>query len=67
MTQLAEVLLLKPRVFEDGCGFLLETWQRRIFTDRGVDHDFVQDNHTFSARCAPCTAGFASRKENWYA
>ena len=49
-TQIAEVLLLTPRVFEDARGFFMETWQRRAFADLGIDHDFVQDNHSCSAR-----------------
>ena len=49
-TDLPDVLLLEPKVFGDARGFFMETWQRRTFADLGIDHDFVQDNHSRSAR-----------------
>ena len=49
-TPLPGVLLIVPRVFEDPRGFFLETWQRRRFSDEGIDIDFVQDNWSHSAR-----------------
>ena len=47
-TQLPEVLLLTPRVFEDERGCFMETWQRRTFAGLGIDYDFVQDNCSHS-------------------
>ncbi|MFP6767243.1 MAG: dTDP-4-dehydrorhamnose 3,5-epimerase [Planctomycetaceae bacterium] len=49
-TPLPGVLVIVPRVFEDPRGFFLETWQRRRFSDDGIDIDFVQDNWSRSAR-----------------
>lgn len=49
-TSLPEVLLIKPRVFGDPRGFFLESWNRRTFAEQGLDIDFVQDNHSRSAR-----------------
>ena len=49
-TDLSDVLLLEPRVFEDERGFFLESWNRRDFATLGIDADFVQDNHSRSAR-----------------
>lgn len=49
-TAIPEVLLLEPKVFGDERGFFMETWQRRTFASLGIDHDFVQDNHSRSAR-----------------
>jgi dTDP-4-dehydrorhamnose 3,5-epimerase len=49
-TPLPGVLLLEPRTFGDARGFFLESWNRRTFADFGVDLDFVQDNHSRSAK-----------------
>lgn len=49
-TRIPDVLLLTPRLFEDERGWFMETWQRRTFAALGIDHDFVQDNHSCSAR-----------------
>jgi dTDP-4-dehydrorhamnose 3,5-epimerase len=47
---IADVVLLKPKVFGDPRGFFLESWNRRRFAEAGLDFDFVQDNHSHSAR-----------------
>lgn len=49
-TALPGVLLIEPKVFGDARGFFLESWNRKTFADAGMDHDFVQDNHSRSAR-----------------
>lgn len=49
-TPLKDVYVLEPRVFGDSRGFFLETWNRKVFADAGFDLDFVQDNHSRSAR-----------------
>lgn len=50
-TAIPEVLLLEPKVFGDERGFFFESFNRRRFTElTGVDADFVQDNHSRSAR-----------------
>jgi dTDP-4-dehydrorhamnose 3,5-epimerase len=49
-TPLPGVYLLTPRVFGDERGFFLETWNRETFRAADLDVDFVQDNHSRSAR-----------------
>lgn len=50
-TTLPEVLLLKPRVFEDARGFFFESFNRRDWlAATGIDCRFVQDNHSRSTR-----------------
>ena len=50
-TALPEVFVIEPRVFGDARGFFFESFNRRAFADAtGVDADFVQDNHSRSAR-----------------
>lgn len=49
-TRLGGLLILEPRVFGDHRGFFLESWNRRTFREIGLDLDFVQDNHSRSAK-----------------
>jgi len=49
-TTLPSVLLIEPQVFGDTRGFFLESWNRQTFADLGLDLDFVQDNHSRSAK-----------------
>jgi dTDP-4-dehydrorhamnose 3,5-epimerase len=49
-TILPGVLVLEPKVFGDARGFFLESWNRQTFADLGLDTDFVQDNHSRSAK-----------------
>lgn len=47
-TEFPGLLLLEPRVFQDGRGFFMETWSRRTFEAAGLNLDFAQDNHAHS-------------------
>ena len=50
-TGLPGVLIIEPKVFGDEGGFFYESFNRRWFVEKtGVDADFVQDNHSRSAR-----------------
>lgn len=50
-TNLPEVLLLEPRVFQDPRGYFFESHNRKAFAAAtGIDADFVQDNHSRSSR-----------------
>ena len=50
-TRLPEVLLIEPNVFGDERGFFLESYNKRVLKDAtGIAQDFVQDNHSRSAR-----------------
>jgi len=50
-TAIPEVLLLEPRVFGDERGFFFESFNRDAFrAATGLAVDFVQDNHSRSAR-----------------
>lgn len=44
------VLILEPRVFGDGRGFFLESYNQRVMAELGIGQDFVQDNHSYSTR-----------------
>lgn len=49
-TQLPGVVLVEPDVFRDPRGFFLETYHKDKYAVGGVPADFVQDNHSRSAR-----------------
>lgn len=50
-TEIADVLIVEPRLFTDERGFFLESYNRRAFRQAtGIDVEFVQDNHSRSAR-----------------
>ena len=49
-TPLRDVLLLHPKVFGDERGFFMESWNASTFREIGIERDFVQDNHSRSAR-----------------
>jgi dTDP-4-dehydrorhamnose 3,5-epimerase len=43
------VTLIQPPKFGDERGFFSETYNKRAFAEAGIDIEFVQDNHTYSA------------------
>jgi len=49
-TVLPEVLLIEPKVFGDSRGFFYEAWNKQTFEQAGIAENFVQDNHSRSAR-----------------
>ena len=50
-TAIPDVLIIEPKVFGDERGFFFESFNRRKFAElAGHDVDFVQDNHSRSAK-----------------
>lgn len=50
-TAIPDVLLIEPKVFGDERGFFMESFNQRAFQAMtGLQLDFVQDNHSRSAR-----------------
>ena len=50
-TTIPDVLLLEPKVFGDDRGFFFESFNQQVFNQvTGLDVQFVQDNHSKSAR-----------------
>jgi len=48
-TEIPDVLVIQPRVFDDPRGFFKETYQRERYSAAGIDCEFVQDNYSRSA------------------
>ena len=49
-TKIPEVLVLEPKAMGDDRGFFLESYNQRSFAEIGIHRNFVQDNHSRSAR-----------------
>ena len=49
-TDIPEVVLIQPKIFEDHRGFFMETYKKSAFQKAGIDTDFVQDNHSKSVQ-----------------
>ncbi|CEO88413.1 dTDP-4-dehydrorhamnose 3,5-epimerase [Syntrophaceticus schinkii] len=48
-TDIDGVYILEPKVFGDHRGWFTETYSKRKFKELGIDIEFIQDNHSFSA------------------
>ena len=46
--EIPDVILIKPKVFEDERGFFMETYKKSDFEKAGIKGEFVQDNHSKS-------------------
>jgi len=69
-TAIPDVLIIEPKVFGDDRGFFFESYNAAQFEKlAGIAPDFVQDNHSRSAKtyCAVCIIKSASHKANWFA
>ncbi len=48
--KIEDLILIKPRVFDDNRGFFMESYKKSDFTLNGINVDFVQDNHSKSSK-----------------
>jgi dTDP-4-dehydrorhamnose 3,5-epimerase len=48
--KLNDVLLIKPDVFEDHRGEYIETYNKKLYQENGIDIQFVQDDISVSTR-----------------
>ncbi|MCA9382770.1 dTDP-4-dehydrorhamnose 3,5-epimerase [Candidatus Dojkabacteria bacterium] len=44
------LVVIEPKVFGDSRGFFMESYNKKLFQENGIDIDFVQDNHSRSAK-----------------
>ena len=49
-TDIPGLLIIEPEVFEDARGYFYESYNERLFAERGLDIRFVQDNESRSRR-----------------
>lgn len=48
-TKIEAVKLLEPQVFKDNRGWLTVTWSSQLMKELGIDADFIQDTHSYTA------------------
>lgn len=48
--ELKDVILVKPKIFEDERGFFCETYKFSEFKNNGIKNVFIQDNHSNSKK-----------------
>ena len=49
-TSIEGVFEIEPKVFGDSRGWFCETYSKKVFEEKGINADFVQDNRSFSAK-----------------
>ena len=49
-TNLEDVIIIESKVFGDHRGWFYETYNKEKFLQLGINIDFIQDNHSFSAK-----------------
>jgi len=49
-TKIKDLLIIKPRVFEDARGYFFESYNKDVFTKHHIPVDFIQDNQSLSHR-----------------
>jgi dTDP-4-dehydrorhamnose 3,5-epimerase len=49
-TAISDVILIDPKVYKDERGFFLESYQKQLFSEHGIEAEFVQDNHSKSTQ-----------------
>lgn len=47
-TNFDEAFLIEPKVFGDHRGFFMESYNQATFAAAGIQHQFIQDNHSLS-------------------
>ena len=63
-TAMPEVLIIEPKVFGDARGVFFESFNQEAFNDAtGLDVNFVQDNHSRSAKGVVRGSGAAAPRQ----
>jgi len=44
------LLVINPKIFGDERGYFFESWSKKLFSENGLDLDFVQDNQSLSSK-----------------
>lgn len=47
-THIKDLLIIKPKVFEDARGYFFESYNEGVFKQHGIDVNFIQDNQSLS-------------------
>lgn len=49
-TEIRDLLIISPEIFKDDRGFFIESYRKDKFSEFGLDLEFLQDNHSRSAK-----------------
>lgn len=49
-TIIEDLLVIEPNVFGDSRGWFSESYNKHVYSQNGINIDFVQDNHSYSAQ-----------------
>lgn len=49
-TDIDGIIVIEPKVFGDERGFFMEAYKKSVYAQKGLSVDFVQDNHSKSAK-----------------
>ncbi len=49
-TNIKDLVIIKPKVFEDERGYFYESYNEDVFRRNGIDEHFVQDNQSLSQK-----------------
>ena len=49
-TAIADVFVVEPEISSDVRGQFLESYNRKVFLEQGIDVEFVQDNQSVSSK-----------------
>lgn len=49
-THIKDLLIIKPKVFEDARGYFFESYNEGVFKKHGIVSNFIQDNQSLSNR-----------------
>lgn len=47
-TEIDDVYIIEPKIFEDSRGYFFESYSKKIFSEFGLNYDFIQDNQSKS-------------------
>ncbi|SHF15810.1 dTDP-4-dehydrorhamnose 3,5-epimerase [Marinitoga hydrogenitolerans DSM 16785] len=48
-TEIKGLYIIEPTVYGDNRGWFMETYSKKVLNEMGIEIDFVQDNHSYSA------------------
>jgi dTDP-4-dehydrorhamnose 3,5-epimerase len=49
-TEIKDLVIVQPKVFNDPRGYFFESWSEKIFEQAGINEKFVQDNQSLSSK-----------------
>lgn len=49
-TTIPGIIVIEPKVWKDDRGYFYESYNKKLFEQAGISHEFIQDNQSFSHR-----------------